>query len=160
VAIRAGLAFLRSPKSGQAESRGDLSPEAAAARTRVWAEWATEQEPADPDTLHVLARLAVDAQAVLSPEAAALVWDRVIDDVSWAEAAARHGTTPSGAKRRFQRAQRTLRRLLWDRAAALPEPARTAVLDRLRALGPLDSVGDGRPQVRPPLDRARPETRP
>jgi DNA-directed RNA polymerase specialized sigma24 family protein len=135
VAIRAGLAFLRSPRSGHAETRWRLGPEAAAC-TRTWADWAADQDPADPSALQVLARLAADAHGELTPAAASVVWDRVIDDVSWAEAAGRLGTTPPGAKRRFQRAQRALERLLWDRAAALPEPPRAAVLARLTALAP------------------------
>ena len=142
VAIRAGLAFLRSPRSGQGETRRALSAEAAAARTRLWAEWAADQDPPDVGALRVLARLAADAQAALPPDAAALVWDRVIEDVSWAEAAERYGTTAPGAKRRFQRAQRAIRRFIWSHATELPEPARSAVITRLRALVDPGEVSD------------------
>jgi hypothetical protein len=49
---------------------------------------------------------------------------------------------------------------LWDRAGSLPEPTRTAVLDRLRALAPPDSAEERRAQSRPSSAEVGREERP
>lgn len=134
VAIRAGLGFLRSPASGSAEQRGAVSPDAAPQHALAWPDASAEADPEVLGALTVLSRVAADAQADLPDEAVALLWYKVVEDASWAEAGARLGTTAPGAKRRYQRAQAALRRLLHLRVLALDEPARSLALARLRTL--------------------------
>lgn len=79
--------------------------------------------------------LLAETHAALPPDLQLLLWARLIDGATWAEAGEDVGTTPAGAKRRYQRAQARLRRELVRRIHQLPEPKRDLVIQRLSAFG-------------------------
>ena len=72
-------------------------------------------------------RLAVEAYDQLPESAAALLWWRLVAGQDWTEIARIFGTTRSGAKRRFQRAQNTLRRQFTVEIENLPESQRCEI---------------------------------
>jgi RNA polymerase sigma factor (sigma-70 family) len=59
-----------------------------------------------------LARRAVVALDALPPPIGVLFWMRLVEDATWPDIGRALGTSTSAVKRRFQRAQATLRRLL------------------------------------------------
>jgi hypothetical protein len=61
------------------------------------------------------------------------VWRRLETGAPWSELGAEFQTTPSGAKRRFQRALRRVQRALLRAADRLSEPERRVVLARFGA---------------------------
>lgn len=75
----------------------------------------------------LLCRLTVEAQSTLSEAAAELLWAHLVERSGWPELALRIGTTPGGAKRRFQRAQCRLRQAVLTRIAMLPPDVRASV---------------------------------
>jgi RNA polymerase sigma factor (sigma-70 family) len=87
--------------------------------------------PAERALLDVLA----DTHDALPSDLQLLLWTRLIEGATWIEASERVGTTPSGAKRRYQRAQARLRRELTRRIHQLTAPKRDLVIERLAALG-------------------------
>lgn len=64
-----------------------------------------------------------------------LIWWRLIMGLEWTEIGPKFSTTAAGAKRRFQRAQDTLRREVMRRIGTLPETERTRVLALLTRFG-------------------------
>lgn len=79
-----------------------------------------------------LARMAVDAQRSLAPEAVELIYGHIVEGETWSALAMRLGTTAAAAKRRYQRAQGMLRRVVQCRVDALPPRARIPLLNELR----------------------------
>lgn len=69
-----------------------------------------------------------------------LFWWRLIMGLEWTEIAAKFSTSAAGAKRRFQRAQDTLRREVIRRVDALPAPERADVLALLTRFGYAESL--------------------
>lgn len=67
-----------------------------------------------------LCRATVEAYAGLPASTQIMFWTRLIEGASWAEVATHAGTTEAGAKRRVQRAQRTLAGRVIARVRALP----------------------------------------
>jgi DNA-directed RNA polymerase specialized sigma24 family protein len=82
----------------------------------------------------IVAQLAAEAQRALAPGADLVLWSALVAGDAWAEVAVRVGTTPGGAKRRFQRALARLRASVWEAAGALPEQDRVRVLAWLRTV--------------------------
>ncbi|MES2178516.1 MAG: sigma-70 family RNA polymerase sigma factor [Gemmatimonadota bacterium] len=72
-------------------------------------------------------RLAVETYDQMPEPAAALLWWRLVAGQDWTEIARIFGTTRSGAKRRFQRAQNTLRRQFAVKIETLPERQRDEI---------------------------------
>lgn len=72
---------------------------------------------ADP-VVRAAAEMAARAALRLPGATGYLLWARIVDGATWVEAAARLGTTPAGAKRRFQRARARLAGII--RASLLP----------------------------------------
>lgn len=87
--------------------------------------------PAEAALLDLLA----ETHAALPADLQLLLWTRLIDGATWAEAGDEIGTTSAGAKRRYQRAQVRLRRELVRRIHQLPGAKRDLVIDRLSAFG-------------------------
>lgn len=101
-------------------------------------EWAHgwREPPCDAElTLTVLTDRAL---AALPDETARLVWSHVVEHAPWAAIAGLIHTTPAAAKRRFQRAQRALRRFVLDAALELPPDARANVLRALQERATFD----------------------
>jgi DNA-directed RNA polymerase specialized sigma24 family protein len=96
----------------------------------------TADAEADPHTR--LAHLVVEAQNALSEDAAAILWLRLVQGATWEDAAAAVGVPPAAAKRRFQRAQASLRREVLAAIQRLPAPERAALEIALRAYRPVD----------------------
>ena len=88
-----------------------------------------------------LARLAVAAQRSLSDDSAAVLWLRLVQGATWDHVARATGTTPAGAKRRFQRAQATLRRAVLAAIARLPAAERAVLEQALRAYPSAEAEG-------------------
>ena len=78
-------------------------------------------------TREAILRLAVEAYDQLPESAAALLWWRLIAGQDWTEIARIFGTTKSGAKRRFQRAQNALRRQVAVKMKSLPDSQRDEI---------------------------------
>jgi RNA polymerase sigma factor (sigma-70 family) len=97
--------------------------------TDAWARGPAERPP------RRLARIVRAAYDALPPTTAELLWMRVEGGASWPEVAAAFGTTPAGAKRRFQCAQRRLRRAVLLRAATLSAQERVTLLGEPRGSG-------------------------
>lgn len=80
-----------------------------------------------------LGRLLMEAQSELSAGTQEVIRRRLLYGDTWSEAGQTIGTTAGGAKRRWQRAQKRLRREVRKRAGRLPPDLRRAVLRRLGA---------------------------
>lgn len=89
-----------------------------------------EGAPTARTTLLALAMRAYDA---LTAETAELLWLRLIGGAEWSEVANEMSTTATAAKRRFQRAQDSLRRAVCLLVSALPEDQRPAVQELVHA---------------------------
>lgn len=74
-----------------------------------------------------LLALALQAYDALTNETAELLWWRLVGGAEWSEVAEQLATTPGGAKRRFQRAQTTLRRSVTALVSQLPPGQRAPV---------------------------------
>lgn len=117
---RARLSICRSPL--------ELTGATASYSFNAWAhQW--DRAPGEADVL--LGRLVCAALERLPEDTAQLVWDHVIHHSSWAATARTFRTTLPGAKRRYQRAQRTLRRLVLDAVSELAAAEREVVLRAL-----------------------------
>lgn len=68
-----------------------------------------------------------------------VLWRRLLERETWAEIGIGVGTTESGAKRMFQRAQKRLRRRAVATVRALPSEEKEAALKWLGALAPLET---------------------
>ena len=82
-------------------------------------------------TARALSEIVSGVTEVLPDATLRLLWIRLVEDGTWSEVADRLGTTAAGAKRRFQRAQATLRRKVLCLIEALPEPERSRLRARL-----------------------------
>lgn len=89
-----------------------------------------EAEGTEPLTLPaaIAVRAVCAAYASVPEVTATLLWHRLIAGESWAEIGRVIGTTASGAKRRYQRAQRALRQAALRWIDRLPEYERDQVL--------------------------------
>ena len=96
-------------------------------------EW--EREGGESPALSVLLRVLQDVQAELPADTCTLLWLRVQHSASWSEVGVALGTTEAGAKRRYQRAQQTLRKAVLRRIPDLPPAERNAILAWLHARG-------------------------
>jgi RNA polymerase sigma factor (sigma-70 family) len=74
-----------------------------------------------------LLALAMQAYNALSAETAELLWWRLLRGAEWSEVAQQMGTSPTGAKRRFQRAQGALQRRVAQLVSGLPATQRADV---------------------------------
>lgn len=101
-----------------------------------------------------LLALAVDVYDSMPAATAALFWLRLIFGAEWSEIAAELETTPSGAKRRFQRAQLRLRQALAQRVEALPPAEHALVQPLLRRLAAGRTRGRSRQPSRSPATRS------
>jgi RNA polymerase sigma factor (sigma-70 family) len=99
VARRAALDVIREPL----ESSGVRSP-------GLLASLADEESLQEREDVPIRVRLLVDAQRWLSARDQELLWRRLVSNESWAEVGASLGLSWTAARRRFQRAQRLLRR--------------------------------------------------
>lgn len=76
----------------------------------------------------LVAPYAVRAQAVLPPHTQELLYRRLVDHASWNDIAAWAVTTPSAAKRRFQRARATLARQIMRELEQCPSGRRAQAI--------------------------------
>jgi DNA-directed RNA polymerase specialized sigma24 family protein len=105
-------------------------------------EWLLAVDPHEPGeglrgspAMVALLRAALDAHdayAAASARSAELIWMRVVGAATWEDIATVVGASPSAVKRRFQRAQRRLRREAVRRVHALPADERARALALLR----------------------------
>lgn len=141
VGWHAALRYLRSPAAGLPTGWDgvllEVTPHAALDAS---AGGSADAEECDAARVvgEALAEALASAWAALSAVSAvnaAIVWHRVVQDRPYAELAAAAGTTPAGAKRRFQRSVAYLRRATLAALGRLPAPIRGAALDHLRVAG-------------------------
>lgn len=83
----------------------------------------------------LLLEIQQQVQDLLSEDIQRLLWLHLIEGASWADVGAELGTTASGAKRRYQRAQERLRRMMVARIHELPKNDRDLLLDYLARIG-------------------------
>lgn len=93
--------------------------------------------------LEILLRLVVDASRALSGSDASLLWMRLIAEEEWGAIGATLGISATAARRRFQRAQKTMRRRVKDALVVLPPAARDAARSWLRKCLAEDVDADG-----------------
>jgi RNA polymerase sigma factor (sigma-70 family) len=86
-----------------------------------------------------LLALAMEAYDALSAQTAELLWWRLIKGAEWSEVAEQMATSPTGAKRRFQRAQGALQRAVAELVSSLPSNQRPDI-ERLVASYAASSV--------------------
>lgn len=106
--------------------------EAAAGNVSAW-EW--KQEAEGSSALSVLLQVLQKMEAQLPADTSTLLWLRVQNSASWSEVGVALGTTEAGAKRRYQRVQRTLRKAVLRRVHDLPPAERDVILAWLHARG-------------------------
>lgn len=104
---------------------------------------ATDVEDTDADGCHLcppreephaellLVRALMDAYAALPEAAVELLWRRLVMTEDWVEIGRAFATTAGGARRRFDRACRRLRRQVLSHVANLPAEQREAILREL-----------------------------
>lgn len=83
----------------------------------------------------VLFGLLRDAEAEVSDDSRRILYLRLVENASWAAVGEELGIAESAAKRRFQRAQRRIRREVLIRVNQLGTSLRQRVLDRIRRFG-------------------------
>ena len=83
--------------------------------------------PAGSDEEDVIMTLLGRVIIGLPEELACLLWLHLVQRASWAEIGTELGTSPEGAKRRFQRAQKSLRTDMLRRIEGLSESERKAI---------------------------------
>ena len=86
-------------------------------------------------TSQTLLRLVFEAYSAMPAQTAELMWYHLVAGMGWHDAADVFGTSPAGAKRRYQRAQETLRRTVYQRIHSLPPDERARVLEHLARWG-------------------------
>jgi hypothetical protein len=133
--------------------------------TRAGAPWIAVMSadvPADVAREHaagaraLLCRLAVDSYAGLPVPTQQLFWTRLIEGSSWADVAERARTTEAGAKRRFQRAVRTLAVRVAAGVRELPAPQGAILTAYCTRLGFTLPDAPGRGESGVPQRRALP----
>lgn len=75
--------------------------------------------------LEILLEVAVDVSRTLPAETGTLLWMRLIGNEEWSNIGTALGLSATAARRRFQRAQHTMRRLVWERLSILSDPQRS-----------------------------------
>lgn len=120
----------------QARGRAEVRGEAHWARAVAGGPLLGEDAPPP----RVLEMLAADALAELPEATAELLRLRLVAGRSWKEVADALGIAESAAKRRFQRLQGSLRRVILARLDALPPDTRCAALRRLQPSGGLANL--------------------
>jgi RNA polymerase sigma factor (sigma-70 family) len=123
VARRTLIDLYRSPASG-------LAARALAVELDDALGTAQDRDTAEDSNLtprSTLLALAMQAYNALSAETAELLWWRLIRGAEWSEVAEQMGISPTGAKRRFQRAQSTLQRRVAQLVSSLPSTQRADV---------------------------------
>jgi RNA polymerase sigma factor (sigma-70 family) len=121
VARRTLIDLYRSPSSGLAARSLSVELEDALDGDE---DEADALEPTPRSTLLALAMQAYDA---LSAETAELLWWRLIKGAEWSEGGSEMATSPTAAKRRFQRAQGALQRAVSELVSSLPSTQRLNV---------------------------------
>lgn len=76
-----------------------------------------------------------DVQDLLAEDLQRLLWLHLVEGASWADVAVELNTTAAGAKRRYQRAQERMRRLMLERIHDLPAAERNLLLEYLARIG-------------------------
>lgn len=108
-----------------------------------------------------LLRVVMDAYGDAVESTGEMFWWRLIMSLEWSEIAVKLSTTTAGAKRRFQRAQETLRQAVVTRVGALPAPERAEVVALLARFGYAEALeadlSDDVACGTPPLEAARHE---
>jgi RNA polymerase sigma-70 factor (ECF subfamily) len=124
--------YLRAERGrGDVVTRGELEP---LAQNAALARWLRPAEDAAAGAL--LEEMTAKALCGLPEPTRDLVRLRVQLGLSWKEVGAALGTTESGAKRRFQRSQASLRTRFLSLLDALPPAPRDALLRRLKLCTP------------------------
>lgn len=105
---------------------------------RSWRDWreALDQEPASGEAM--LMRHLMESYEAMPEETAQLIWHRVVLSASYEDIARAFGTTVSAAKRRWQRARRSLKKSVLRRIETL-----TATPDRQAAIEALAERSEG-----------------
>lgn len=85
--------------------------------------WGHRQEVTP--ALEILLQTAVDVSLALPTETGTLLWMRLIANEDWSHIGSSLGLSATAARRRFQRAQRTMRRLVRERLSTLSAPQRS-----------------------------------
>lgn len=88
----------------------------------------------DGSTAELLARIASNAQRRLPTSTQELIYARLIEHVSWCELGRRYGITAPAARRRYQRAQHSLRRYVVEDLSRVCEPRRSQAVIWLSAV--------------------------
>ncbi len=146
------LDHIRSERSRSERMRFTSDLERAGGQV-AWAEWQRQTDDVEPGVAsRILLRVVEEARASLPEATVELLRLRVDMGATWKEVGAALGTTEAGAKRRFQRAQATLRVNIGQRLQALPDGEKAAVEDRVRRFGLPTGLALDRP---PQAGRAR-----
>lgn len=90
-----------------------------------------DEAPRDPVWEAVLG-IVRRAFGSLPPETQAVVSAHLLEDTTWAELGERFETTPSGVRRRYQRARDRMRREFWRELGTLTQDMQSAIKARLR----------------------------
>lgn len=85
----------------------------------------------DRPTLGVLQDVVAQVYGAEPPHIQALFWHRLMERATWPEIAVLLATTPAGAKRMYQRAQRRMRNAVLGRVRAFPPREREEALARI-----------------------------
>jgi RNA polymerase sigma-70 factor (ECF subfamily) len=83
----------------------------------------------------LLLQVQQEVQDSLPEDLQRLLWLHLVEGASWADVGAELGTSAAGAKRRYQRGQAHLRRLMFARIHDLPAEERNLLLDYLARIG-------------------------
>jgi DNA-directed RNA polymerase specialized sigma24 family protein len=121
-----------SPQFELAVRRFTIELELIAGRLRHEEEWFGDSNLNPADAL--LYRIAHEVYGEVGENTAALIYEHLCEAQTWTEIGGAHGTSGAAAKRRFQRAQRTMREGVLTRIAKLPDGERALVEARLDQL--------------------------
>lgn len=83
----------------------------------------------------LLLKVQQEVQDLLPEDLQRLLWLHLIEGASWADVGSELGTTAAGAKRRYQRGQQRLRRLMMARIQELSKAERNLLLEYLARIG-------------------------
>lgn len=121
-----------SPQFELAVRRFTIELELIAGRLRHEEEWYGDAELIPADAL--LYRIAHEVYGAVADNTATLIYEHLCEARTWTEIGGAHGTSGAAAKRRFQRAQRTMRESILARITQLPDNERALVETRLDQL--------------------------
>lgn len=134
IARRVAIDWLRSPGFGNAKETISMDETMFDGQASA-AEWDPLADQCDRLLIEVLRSAVAASHEVLPEQTQQLVWLHVMHDATWPEIGQVLNTTPAGAKRRWQRAQKRLRREVVRHIHELPEGDRALVTVTLRRLG-------------------------